>query len=146
MIGSFPLPQVPNVSNAGGCAGHSAPTRCEARCQQHGACNEAYQRCDCPLHMRGSDCSLRKPTPHGSPHLFDKDAVCLSDCNQRGQCLDGWCHCFPGFFGADCSLVVSQQVRLARPMFSPWVRGEVGHLLRSRRFTTHRPFSLSLPR
>ena len=49
-----------NFTNAEGCAGHSKPTRCEAHCQQHGTCNEAYQRCDCPVHMHGSDCSIHK--------------------------------------------------------------------------------------
>ncbi len=29
---------------------------------------------------------------------------CFNGCNRRGKCVSGWCHCRPGYFGADCSL------------------------------------------
>eukprot|EP00798_Chlamydomonas_sp_ICE-L_P016903 gene16903-23180_t len=30
---------------------------------------------------------------------------CINGCNTpRGRCQAGWCHCQPGFYGADCSL------------------------------------------
>jgi hypothetical protein len=29
---------------------------------------------------------------------------CLNDCNGRGNCVWGFCHCKPGFFGSDCAL------------------------------------------
>ncbi|KAG2483243.1 hypothetical protein HYH03_017900 [Edaphochlamys debaryana] len=32
------------------------------------------------------------------------DLTCMNNCNKRGACVSGFCHCKPGFFGADCSL------------------------------------------
>ncbi|GLC66435.1 hypothetical protein PLESTF_000427100 [Pleodorina starrii] len=29
---------------------------------------------------------------------------CLNGCSGRGQCVAGFCHCKPGFFGTDCAL------------------------------------------
>ncbi|KXZ45289.1 hypothetical protein GPECTOR_56g385 [Gonium pectorale] len=29
---------------------------------------------------------------------------CLNNCNKRGTCVSGFCHCRPGHYGADCSL------------------------------------------
>eukprot|EP00195_Chlamydomonas_chlamydogama_P007154 CAMPEP_0202896838 /NCGR_PEP_ID=MMETSP1392-20130828/5751_1 /ASSEMBLY_ACC=CAM_ASM_000868 /TAXON_ID=225041 /ORGANISM="Chlamydomonas chlamydogama, Strain SAG 11-48b" /LENGTH=484 /DNA_ID=CAMNT_0049582321 /DNA_START=368 /DNA_END=1822 /DNA_ORIENTATION=+ len=31
---------------------------------------------------------------------------CLNQCNGRGTCMAGWCHCEPGYYGADCSLSI----------------------------------------
>lgn len=31
-------------------------------------------------------------------------AGCVNGCNGRGRCVGGFCHCRPGYFGADCSL------------------------------------------
>ncbi|KAG2446120.1 hypothetical protein HXX76_000719 [Chlamydomonas incerta] len=30
--------------------------------------------------------------------------LCLNSCNGQGWCAGGFCHCKPGFYGADCSL------------------------------------------
>jgi hypothetical protein len=73
-------------------------------------------RCDCPKHMDGPDCStpasrrtlrircdrqlypdvnacLRPSDGSGGP---DAGPTCLNDCNKRGACISGWCHCKPG--------------------------------------------------
>eukprot|EP00960_Hanusia_phi_P077356 768681-Hanusia_phi.AAC.10 len=34
-----------------------------------------------------------------------QDSTCVNDCNMRGRCIDGECHCEPSFSGLDCSLV-----------------------------------------
>jgi hypothetical protein len=73
-------------------------------------------RCDCPLGRNGTDCSIQLTgaaltalcTHFGhtlaSAARNDPAAVCVNACNFRGTCAGGFCHCQPGFFGADCSL------------------------------------------
>ena len=29
---------------------------------------------------------------------------CLNGCSARGSCVRNWCHCEPGYYGADCSI------------------------------------------
>jgi len=51
---------------------------------------------------------------HGADCTEDRDAdttPCVNDCNSRGACMAGWCHCKPGFYGADCSLSLGSSGR-----------------------------------
>ncbi|XP_046568578.1 von Willebrand factor D and EGF domain-containing protein-like [Haliotis rubra] len=45
----------------------------------------------------------------GEPSIFDKITkdTCVHDCNGRGTCNDGRCHCDAGFGGGDCSVDLS---------------------------------------
>ncbi|KAG2482087.1 hypothetical protein HYH03_018962 [Edaphochlamys debaryana] len=90
-------------------------SKCLVNCTVYGTCNEELGRCDCPRTRSGEDCSRRewrKPMTErcreqGYPDVkecLDPDQNCLNACNRRGVCQAGFCHCKPGFFGADCSL------------------------------------------
>mmetsp|Transcript_36676 Transcript_36676/g.92646 ORF Transcript_36676/g.92646 Transcript_36676/m.92646 type:complete len:581 (-) Transcript_36676:360-2102(-) len=90
------------------------PSKCPAGCTKLGTCNEELGRCDCPRTHTGPDCSTpldsRKLTILCHKLLFKdseectRDYSCLNACNMRGKCMAGWCHCQPGYYGADCSL------------------------------------------
>ncbi|KAG1674838.1 hypothetical protein FOA52_015226 [Chlamydomonas sp. UWO 241] len=91
---------------------------CSPRCTEHGTCNEELGRCDCPITRDGFDCSrelLGKPLKDRCRSaLFGPDpdikectetaASCSNNCNLRGKCKSGFCHCQRGFYGIDCSL------------------------------------------
>ncbi|KXZ55491.1 hypothetical protein GPECTOR_2g1040 [Gonium pectorale] len=95
------------------------PSRCPGECTKYGTCNEELGRCDCPLGRNGTDCSGQLPGSDlatlcarfghtGATCGRELELTsCLNACNFRGTCLTGFCHCRPGFFGADCSLSLS---------------------------------------
>ncbi|KAG2424369.1 hypothetical protein HXX76_014578 [Chlamydomonas incerta] len=97
-------------------AAPSRPSRCPGRCTEFGTCNEELARCDCPIGRNGTDCSEEVPSGpalqqvcarygHTLASCSRVDAAgCVNGCNSRGRCVGGFCHCRPGFFGADCSL------------------------------------------
>ncbi|KAG2452459.1 hypothetical protein HYH02_002701 [Chlamydomonas schloesseri] len=97
----------------------SRPSRCPGRCTEFGTCNEELARCDCPIGRNGTDCSEEVPSGpalqqvcarygHTLASCTRVDAAgCVNGCNGRGRCVGGFCHCRPGFFGADCSLSLS---------------------------------------
>ncbi|KAK3266060.1 hypothetical protein CYMTET_25293 [Cymbomonas tetramitiformis] len=91
----------------GGLCVQSAPSSCPSGCSVHGTCNEELGRCDCPHSMGGADCGERRCG--NAECYFNTDGVCLNQCQNRGQCLEGFCHCLPGFYGMDCSLMINSQ-------------------------------------
>ncbi|GFR49303.1 hypothetical protein Agub_g11325 [Astrephomene gubernaculifera] len=97
------------------------PSKCPGECTKYGTCNEELGRCDCPLGRTGTDCSQLAPEAellslcarHGhtaSTCGIELDLTsCLNACNYRGRCIAGFCHCSPGFFGADCALSLAPE-------------------------------------
>ncbi|GFR41320.1 hypothetical protein Agub_g2004 [Astrephomene gubernaculifera] len=86
---------------------------CPELCYEHGTCNPETKRCECPLVRHGFDCSIPLSDPnsqckaysHNSKSCDSRDkTLCLNSCNGQGWCEGGFCHCKPGFYGADCSL------------------------------------------
>ncbi|GIL43909.1 hypothetical protein Vafri_1495 [Volvox africanus] len=88
---------------------------CVDGCHVHGTCNEEIGRCDCPRHRAGSACDLdlalkalsERCSQLGYPGVescTSNSNRCLNGCNARGICVAGFCHCWKGFFGMDCSL------------------------------------------
>jgi len=97
--------------------------RCEADCNGNGYCFQG--ECMCKDAWTGHDCgtqvtgggtekvSLHKMEPKSAPGAIDvrketstlrkfNDDSCPSNCNNRGNCHDGTCHCFTGYSGATC--------------------------------------------
>ncbi len=72
----------------------------------------ARRSCGCPRGREGPDCSQPLPTSchqycqHDGQCLRIIREWCINECNSRGHCVGGVCHCHPGYFGADCSLSV----------------------------------------
>ncbi|EFJ49510.1 acetylglucosaminyltransferase [Volvox carteri f. nagariensis] len=71
--------------------------------------------CDCPKNRTGPSCLdvadrsiLRGRCAKAFyPSIMEctkSELSCLNNCNKKGTCTGGWCHCQPGRFGADCSL------------------------------------------
>ncbi|GLC45721.1 hypothetical protein PLESTB_000505900 [Pleodorina starrii] len=99
-----------SLANRVAVAGHR--TTCHRSCSVHGVCNEELGRCDCPRHYTGPSCSdparnisaickAYSLTLHGD---CEHDPSCFNNCNQRGKCITGMCHCEPGYWGMDCSI------------------------------------------
>jgi hypothetical protein len=99
-----------------------AASRCLPSCSTHGTCNEELGRCDCPKHMSGDDCSHvadeKDLAIRCKAALYPdvKECIhsswtfaCLNNCNKRGKCISGFCHCRDGHYGADCSLSIGDQ-------------------------------------
>lgn len=73
-----------------------------------------FGRCDCLRNMTGPSCSepvskakrLCSYLGFGSlaDCLLPKPYNCLNNCNERGTCFNGFCHCSEGYYGADCSI------------------------------------------
>ncbi|KAG2488217.1 hypothetical protein HYH03_013211 [Edaphochlamys debaryana] len=84
--------------------------RCPKGCTDHGTCHQEEGRCDCPRGRTGPDCS--QPLNTSITEWCLEDVIsqrimreqCVNSCNQRGSCINGFCHCFPGYYGADCSI------------------------------------------
>ena len=83
---------------------HSKASRCARGCEAHGTCNQELGRCDCPRGRTGEACEAGSAEPFERSPFDDQPPFCLNDCNGRGTCVFGFCHCTPGFFGSDCSL------------------------------------------
>ncbi|GIL87530.1 hypothetical protein Vretifemale_15566 [Volvox reticuliferus] len=88
---------------------------CAEGCTTYGNCNEDIGRCDCPKNRTGPSCMdaadrslLRVRCAKALyPSIMEctkSELSCLNNCNRKGECIGGWCHCQPGRFGADCSL------------------------------------------
>ena len=98
--------------------------RCEADCNGNGYCFQG--ECMCKDAWTGHDCgtpgtgggtekvALHKMEPKAAPGAIDvrketstlrkfNDDSCPNNCNNRGNCNDGTCHCFTGYSGATCS-------------------------------------------
>ncbi|KAG2427045.1 hypothetical protein HXX76_012561 [Chlamydomonas incerta] len=89
--------------------------RCAPGCYLHGTCNQELGRCDCPRGRQGPDCSEQLATScreycqhDGQCHRVIRE-WCINECNGRGSCVGGFCHCWPGYFGTDCSLSVDYE-------------------------------------
>ncbi|KAG2488206.1 hypothetical protein HYH03_013200 [Edaphochlamys debaryana] len=84
--------------------------RCPKGCTDHGTCHQEEGRCDCPRGRTGPDCSqpLATSCKDWCRHELNCHSItrelCVNECNQRGACVSGFCHCFPGYYGADCSI------------------------------------------
>ncbi|KAG1670892.1 hypothetical protein FOA52_000394 [Chlamydomonas sp. UWO 241] len=105
-----------------------------------GTCMEELGRCDCPRGYTGYDCSVPPDDPIQmcKKYVFKStsnvnnctwDAPlnnCLNNCNKRGMCTAGWCHCNPGYYGMDCSLSLD-------PDGKPELLAGLGYTLRKRR-------------
>ena len=72
-----------------------------------------YYRCDCPKHLSGPSCSQDitssrsqtwqtcKAFGHLVKTCFTENlSLCLNQCNHRGRCISGFCHCNPGEWGS----------------------------------------------
>eukprot|EP00854_Cymbomonas_tetramitiformis_P001555 gene1555-2187_t len=127
--GHLPRPPVlsPGAQYVGDTGGDgTAATACAVGCSERGTCHEEFGRCDCPLGWGGSNCfqllvpacqelpqldvALQKlyPLSADSRHrVKDDDSLvyCPSACSGRGRCNRGFCHCDPGAYGIDCSLM-----------------------------------------
>jgi hypothetical protein len=99
-------------------------SKCAVGCTTYGTCNEDLGRCDCPRHRSGAACENNHAAEEASAkevckkYSFINDngpclknltsfGACLNDCNGRGACVGGWCHCRPPYYGADCCLSMS---------------------------------------
>ncbi|KAG2488240.1 hypothetical protein HYH03_013231 [Edaphochlamys debaryana] len=132
-----------------------APTAakpCAPGCTERGVCNPELGRCDCHRNFTGDSCSepikslSRSCKHHGFPSVEDCVQLtpyrCLNNCNERGTCYGGWCHCQEGYYGADCSLSLDSQGRpeqLAGMGFKPAPEGPRIYIYElPARFTTHK--------
>ncbi|GIM01360.1 hypothetical protein Vretimale_6195 [Volvox reticuliferus] len=86
--------------------------KCGPVCHVYGTCNQELAICGCPRGRKGPDCatpvqtSCREFCQHdGLCHRIIRE-WCINECNGRGTCVGGVCHCYPGYFGADCSLSI----------------------------------------
>jgi len=95
-------------------------SKCAVGCTTYGTCHEELGRCDCPRHRTGAACEVNHAADEAGAkevcgkYLFHKSekcasistapGACLNDCNGRGACVGGWCHCRPPYYGADCCL------------------------------------------
>ncbi|GIL78580.1 hypothetical protein Vretimale_6199 [Volvox reticuliferus] len=86
--------------------------KCGPVCHLYGTCNQELGICGCPRGRKGPDCatpvqtSCREFCQHdGLCHRIIRE-WCINECNGRGTCVGGVCHCYPGYFGADCSLSI----------------------------------------
>eukprot|EP00955_Chlamydomonas_euryale_P045560 353182-Chlamydomonas_euryale.AAC.52 len=87
-------------------------TSCPGNCSGHGVCIDSCfpedpnraPWCECHKGFSGHEC------------LEVDTSLCLNNCSDRGNCIRGFCHCKPPFFGLDCSR--SQHVA-ARPDVLP---------------------------
>ncbi|KAG2482149.1 hypothetical protein HYH03_018908 [Edaphochlamys debaryana] len=80
--------------------------RCPPGCTEHGTCHQGEGRCDCPRGRTGPDCSQPLASSCGDWCLREGQCHriirewCVNECNQRGVCVYGFCHCFAGYYGA----------------------------------------------
>ncbi|GFR45773.1 hypothetical protein Agub_g7227 [Astrephomene gubernaculifera] len=86
--------------------------RCAPGCHLYGTCHQELGRCDCPRGRTGPDCatplatSCREYCQHDAEcHRVIRE-WCINECNGRGSCVGGVCHCYPGYFGSDCALSI----------------------------------------
>jgi hypothetical protein len=72
--------------------------------------SRAQTRCDCPKNRTGVDCGaiadghtlkLRctRTLYPSVKECVTSELACLNNCNKRGVCVSGWCHCRPGTRG-----------------------------------------------
>ncbi|KAG2484203.1 hypothetical protein HYH03_016938 [Edaphochlamys debaryana] len=91
--------------------------KCAPGCTVHGTCNQELGRCDCPRGRTGADCSTplatscRQYCQHEGQCIRFIREWCINECNGRGTCMGGFCHCWPGYYGTDCSLSLDSQGR-----------------------------------
>eukprot|EP00854_Cymbomonas_tetramitiformis_P006468 gene6468-7754_t len=81
-----------------------------------GTCYEPLGRCDCPFGFSGEACETYQPPLYqamytgegfkGKECLKPEVTYCMGGCSCFGECEQGFCHCKPGHFGADCSLTM----------------------------------------
>ena len=87
----------PGVGGGARCP-DSKPSRCAPGCEDRGTCNQELGRCDCPRGMGGDACELgqleRFEVPETRRHV---PPLCYNDCSGRGECVEGFCRCLPGF-------------------------------------------------
>lgn len=73
---------------------------CPLKCSFQGACvrrkEEVLPFCTCHYGFTGEFCEQR------AQHT-DLQNVCWNNCQGRGTCRRGFCHCQPGWWGKDCS-------------------------------------------
>ncbi|KXZ44080.1 hypothetical protein GPECTOR_74g694 [Gonium pectorale] len=93
--------------------------------------------CDCPRHRGGPACEVeleleplnQRCHKMGYPGLescVSEANKCFNGCQGRGKCVAGFCHCRPGFFGADCALSMGPHGKpelLADQGYKPRARG-----------------------
>ncbi|GLC58436.1 hypothetical protein PLESTB_001358800 [Pleodorina starrii] len=103
-------------------------SKCPVNCTVYGTCNEELGRCDCPRHRDGPNCGelvkgaalQKRCTQQGYDDLkecLNRNQSCINGCNQRGQCVGGFCHCAPGFYGSECALSLGRGGdRVGRPV------------------------------
>ncbi|XP_049664512.1 tenascin-N isoform X4 [Accipiter gentilis] len=80
---------------------------CPENCSGNGICDTAKGVCQCYEEFIGEDCSEKR---------------CPEDCSGNGFCDTGECYCHDGFFGLDCSQVLSA-------LSAIWVTEEMEHSL-----------------
>ncbi|KAK3267984.1 hypothetical protein CYMTET_23485 [Cymbomonas tetramitiformis] len=66
-------------------------------------------QCECFFGYEGESCEVTS------------DVHCLNMCSGHGTCKLGFCHCLPGFFGNDCSLLVGPDGQTVR-----WLKNSTG--------------------
>jgi hypothetical protein len=72
---------------------------CPGACGHRGLCKKpphgapGAPRCNCFEGFGGPSCEK-----------YEAEVLCAGQCSGRGRCLNGWCHCARGAYGADCGL------------------------------------------
>ena len=112
----------PGVGGGARCP-DSKPSRCAPGCEDRGTCNQELGRCDCPRGMGGDACELGQLERFEVPETHrDDPPLCYNDCSGRGECVEGFCRCLPGFFGSDCAVYLDDA---GAPRLAPDTPGAV---------------------
>ena len=127
---TFDLPTAENPANdlnfcpgvgGGARCPDSKPSRCAPGCEDRGTCNQELGRCDCPRGMHGDACELGQLERFDVPETHrDDPPLCYNDCSGRGECVEGFCRCLPGFFGSDCAVYLDDAGAPRLAPDTPW--------------------------
>ncbi|XP_052255440.1 attractin-like protein 1 isoform X1 [Dreissena polymorpha] len=127
---------------------------CPRNCSGNGQCNTTSMSCECDTGFTGEACDMPK---------------CPNNCSLNGLCTsEGYCNCYDGFKGSDCSIAASSEYWIRHVTRTPpqgrasaasvvvgdelvisggYAFGEAVHFLVAYNITSHewRTLSLSLP-
>lgn len=74
------------------------------------------------------DCRCIMDGYHGPFCNLTHEQVCLNQCSMRGECYQGYCRCFQGYYGVDCAqikagidITVSEEEASLKMTYRPWL-------------------------